>query len=67
MKINEKDAIINYLEFQLLVLIESVEKHISDPDVINELYDNAYKMLVDVDDTISVSLLLSGENMFTDN
>lgn len=51
MTIYEKDAVVEYLEFNLLVLCESLEEHM-DPDAIGSLYENAYQLLNDMDQTL---------------
>ncbi len=58
MKTNEKQALLQYLEFQLLTLVEGTEKHIDDPDIIGDMYDKAYAILVDIEMSIDTNEML---------
>ena len=54
---NEKEALIGYMEFHLLTLVEEVHKHI-DPDAIGTVYDRAYHILNDLEITLDTQLHL---------
>lgn len=58
MNINEIEATLGYLEFHLIKFVESVEPHIIDPDVIGQMYEQAYSMLNDFEVTFNTQLLL---------
>lgn len=58
MKLGEAEAIIGYLEFHLLTLVENAEKHVSDPDVIGGLYDHAYSILSDFEETLTMQMIV---------
>lgn len=58
MKTNEKDAILGYLEFNLLKFVEESEKHVADPDVVGDMYDRAYSILKDFEITIEAQMLI---------
>lgn len=47
----EKEALVDYLEFHLVKLCESIEKNL-DPDAIGDLYSRAYDILNDVEYTV---------------
>lgn len=51
MNIDEKEAIVNYIEFHALRLCESLEQYV-DSDHKHLLYEYAYDMLSDIDQTI---------------
>lgn len=48
MKNNEIEAILQYVEFHLIQLVESTERHIQDPDVIGGMYEQAHRALDDI-------------------
>jgi len=54
MNINEKIALLNYMEFHLVSLCEQVIPHLS-PDAVGSLYDAAYGVLCDLDETITLT------------
>lgn len=54
---NEKSAILNYLDFQLLTYVEKFEKHV-DGDVLHQMYDDAYALLNDLDITLDTQIKL---------
>ena len=54
----EQTAILEYIEFHLVKLVEGAETHIHDPDVIGDLYDKAYGVLVDVEHSLDTLTLL---------
>lgn len=45
-------ATIQYLEFNLVKFIEEHERHISDEDVVSNMYDRAYALLYDLETTM---------------
>lgn len=51
MKSNERQAIIDYLEFSLVKYVQGIEKHVT-PDVTNLMYEEADKLLADVEETL---------------
>ena len=51
MKSNERDAIVNYLEFNLVKLVEGIEQHV-DPDAVGTLYERAYEVLNEMEDAM---------------
>ncbi len=53
MNVNEKEALLRYLEFHLLKFVEAYEPHITDPDIMSDMYDRAYGVLVDMEQTIA--------------
>jgi hypothetical protein len=63
MKLGEAEAIIGYLEFHLLTLVENAEKHVSDPDVIGGLYDHAYSILNDFEQTLTTQMLIDNAEL----
>lgn len=48
----KKNALLHYLEFNLVKFVERYECHIDDPDVIGDMYDQAYDLLNDMEQTI---------------
>jgi len=58
MTISEKEALLNYIEFGLLTFCNDMDQHV-DPDAQGVLYENAYRLLLDVEDTLDTHLLLS--------
>jgi hypothetical protein len=50
----EKNALLNYLDFQLLTYVEKFERHV-DSDVLHQMYDDAYALLTDLDITIDTN------------
>ena len=58
MTANEIEAILAYTEFNLLKMVEDLEPHITDPDVVGEMYDRAYSVLSDLEVTFSTQHLL---------
>ncbi len=61
MKSNEREAIVDYLEFNLVKLVEGIEEHV-DPDAVGSLYERAYEVLKDVEDAINTSTDLTPPN-----
>lgn len=53
---NETEAILGYLEFHLVRFVEDIEKHVSDPDVVAGMYDRAYSVLNDFEQTLAAQL-----------
>ena len=51
MKRIEKDALIGYLEFQLSSLCDRLERNL-DPDAVGDMYDMAYSIVSDVEQSI---------------
>jgi len=60
-----KEAVLHYLEFHLIKMVEDMERHINDPDVIGGMYDRAYNILKDLEFTIDTQQLLDGPNCST--
>lgn len=56
MKSHEIEATLGYLEFHLLKMVEDLEKHIPDPDVVGGMYDRAYGILSDFEQTFNAQL-----------
>ena len=54
METNEQTALLKYLEFCLVAMIEEVEPHIEHA-VTNKLYEIAYNTVRDIEDGMSVS------------
>jgi len=54
MKSNERDAIVGYLEFNLVKLVEGIEQHV-DPDAVGTLYERAYEVLNEMEDAMRTS------------
>lgn len=48
---NEKDALLNYMDGQLMVLCQSLKPHL-DPDAVGVLYEEVYAILHDLQETI---------------
>jgi len=48
---NEKEALITYLEFNLVKHCESIERNI-DPDYIGSMYNSAYDILTEMERSI---------------
>lgn len=55
----EKEALLNYMDFQMLTYVESFEKHV-DGDVARQMYDNAYQVLNDIENTLDTLIGLQG-------
>lgn len=56
---NEKEALLTYLEYHLLTLLEKVDEHLSDDETILGFYENIYDILEDVDDTVETSRIMN--------
>lgn len=54
---NNKQALVDYLEFSLVSFAEGFEQHV-DPDAVGELYDRLYGILADIEYTIDVGVEL---------
>ena len=61
----QTNAILTYLEFQLEQFVERLEQHIYDPDVIGDMYDGAYQIIRDMENTLSTQELLDAPNPLT--
>lgn len=61
MDTNKKDALLHYLEFNLVSFVERYEQHIADPDIIGDMYDQAYGLLNDIEQTIDTQNELEGK------
>lgn len=48
---HEKEALITYLDGQMMVLCQTLKPHI-DPDAVGTLYESAYGLLHDLAETI---------------
>lgn len=48
---DQKDALINYIEFGLISLVENVSENSENTNNINYNYDEAYKLLIDFDES----------------
>jgi hypothetical protein len=48
---HEKDALINYMDGQLMTLCQALKPHI-DPDAVGTLYEEVYAILHDLQETI---------------
>lgn len=62
MNANDIDATLGYLEFHLLKFVEDMERHVADPDVVGGMYDRAYEILSDFEETFNAQLLLQEVN-----
>lgn len=62
MKNNEKEAVLHYIEFHLIKLVEDMERHIDDPDIIGGMYDRAYAILNDLEFTFDTQQRLDGKS-----
>jgi len=51
MTLNEKEALLGYLEFHLITLCDGIEKHV-DADALGSLYNKAYAILNDMEYTM---------------
>jgi hypothetical protein len=52
MNTNEIEALLQYIEFQLLAFVEETENHVKDGDVIDNMYARAHEMLGDLEQTL---------------
>lgn len=59
MTISEKEALLNYLEFGLLDFCQQIDPHV-DPDGVGMLYEKAYLLLLDVENTLDMHISLMG-------
>lgn len=57
---DEKEALLGYLEFHLLTLCERFEEKVG-VGAIGDLYDTAYGILVDVENTLETHRELTGK------
>jgi len=53
MTISEKEALLQYLEFGLINFCDIIDQHI-DPDCKGVLYESAYLLLIDLQDTLDM-------------
>jgi len=53
MTISEKEALLQYLEFGLITLCDDIDPHM-DPDCKGVLYESAYLLLIDMQDTLDM-------------
>lgn len=67
MKATKIEALLTYLEFHLLKMVEDVEQHLSDPDVIGNIYDKAYAILNDFQTTLEMQSMLESDQPLTYN
>lgn len=58
MKVDEAEAILSYLEFNLLKMIEQIEPGIDNLEVRYDLHDQAYALLADLQITLDSQLML---------
>ena len=58
MKADEIEAVLGYLEFHLIKFVEEMERHITDPDIIGGMYDRAYSILKDFEETLDQQHLI---------
>lgn len=56
---NEKEALLNYLEYHLMVFLENVDEQVEDDEAMIGLYEEAYGILEDVDDTVETSRIMN--------
>lgn len=54
---NEKDALLTYLEFDLLKFVEHFEQHVN-PAVAAQMYDHAYGVVADMEQTLETNIEL---------
>ena len=63
----QSEAILTYLEFNLLKFVEDSERHVHDVDVIGNMYDRAYGILADFERTLDMQMLLDKKAKLTSN
>jgi hypothetical protein len=56
MTVNEKEALLSYLEFGLINMCDKIEGHVTDVGI---MYEEAYLLLIDIDDAIETHQLLT--------
>lgn len=61
MTLSEKEAILDYLEFGMMHMCTELEPAL-DPDAIGLLYETAYLLLVDLDNTMTSHILIQSVN-----
>ena len=64
MKPHERDALIKYLEFRLVGLVDSVKDDV-DPIVAKQLVEEAHDILSDIEDSFIVQELLNSGSSTT--
>ena len=52
------EALLTYIEFHLIKMVEKYEHHINDPDIISDMYDNAYSVLCDIERTLDAQRVI---------
>jgi len=67
MNANQIEAFLGYLEFHLLTFVEETEQVVSDPDVIGDMYDRAYAILADFENTLETQMFLEHRKPLTSN
>jgi hypothetical protein len=65
MKQNQAEALLQYIEFHLLSFVEESEPMLADPDAAGDLYDRAYAILADIEDTLTVQRLMERKTPLT--
>lgn len=65
MKPSDNQAVLTYLEYHLLQFVEDTEKHISDRDVVADMYDRAYGILADFEQTMAMQTALESKPLTT--
>lgn len=58
MTLNEKKALVTYIDDQLMTLCRQMTPHL-DSDAIGSLYDRAYELIHDIENTLTSSVELS--------
>lgn len=62
---NEIQALLHYTEFHLITLVETMEHHITDPDIISGMYEHAHSALEDIAFSLETQYLLDNPNSST--
>jgi hypothetical protein len=57
MEVHEANALVRYLEFNFIKYIEEFEQHIDDPNIQASMYNRAYDILNDLNQTIKVNII----------
>jgi len=53
----EKDALLRYLDFQMMHYVERFSNHVAE-DVMQAMYDDAYKLLNDLNRTLDTDIAI---------
>lgn len=67
MRANEIEATLGYLEFHLIKFVEDTERQVHDPDIIGDMYDRAYAILNDFEQTLDTQMLIDEQEKVKGN